>query len=80
MTSASITLYVDVTDEQELWRHAYAKYEEGNGTADQSDFEEMCGTADAPNVPECLRMVFDPGESPPGVQINDSSAAIDPAF
>lgn len=76
-TPASVTIYVEVTDEQDLWDHAKEVYERSNLS---SGFEELCGTREEPLVEECLRMVFDPGESPPGVQINDSSAAIEPAF
>lgn len=77
MTHASVTLHVEVTDEQELWDHAKAVYEQSGLN---SGFEELCGERKYPKVEECLRMIFDPGESPPGVQINDSSAVIEPAF
>lgn len=79
-TSASVTLHVEVFDPQAMWEHAYAVYEEGNGTADQGDFEDMCGTREEPDITECLRMIFDPGESPPGIQINDSSAEVEAPF
>lgn len=78
--SASITIHVDVFDPKELWRRAYGTYEEQNGTADQGDFEEMCGTEEEPDIGACLQMIFDPGESPPGIQINDSSAEVEAPF
>lgn len=62
--NARVTLHVEVFDAKELWQHAYGTYEEQNGTADQGDFEEMYGTEDDPDIGECIRMIFDPGESP----------------
>jgi hypothetical protein len=76
-TGASVTLHVEVFDEQAMWDHAKSVYEQTNIS---SGFEELCGTREEPDVTECLRMIFDPGESPPGVQINDSSAEIEAAF
>lgn len=75
-TFAHVTLYVEVCDEQAMWRRAYGTYEESNGTADQGDFEDICGTEQEPDIAECLRMIFDPGDSPPGIQIHDSAATI----
>jgi hypothetical protein len=74
--NARVTLHVEVFDAKELWQHAYGTYEEQNGTADQGDFEEMYGTEDDPDIGECIRMIFDPGESPPCLQIEDSSVEV----
>lgn len=76
LTGASVTLRIEIIDEQAMWRHAYAGFEQINGTADQADFEDMCGTEQAPDICGCLRMIFDSGESPPGLQIDDSSPEI----
>lgn len=40
----------------------------------------MIGTREEPYVTGCLCMIFDPGESPPGVCIIESTAEIEPAF
>lgn len=74
--SASVTLYVDVFDSQEMWRSAFAAFEASSGTADQSDFEEMCGTEEQPDICACLQLIFDPGESPAGTQIEDCCAEL----
>lgn len=74
--SARVSICVDIFDPQEMWRHAYATYEEQNGTADQGDFEEMCGTEEEPDIGACLQMIFDPGMSPPGIQIEDCDAEV----
>lgn len=84
-TSAQVTIFVDVYDEQAMWDAAYEAYvKTGTATSDaeviRKDFEELCGPRDEPDIAECLRMIFDPGESPPGLQINDSSAEIDVPF
>lgn len=81
-TSASVTIHVDVFDEQALWDHAKSVM---LGTpmgppCTEQEFVEMCGPREEPSITECLRMIFDPGESPPGIQINDSSAEVEPAF
>ena len=80
MTNANVTIYVTVYDEQALWKHAYAKMESDTGTQDQGYVEEVLGTLTEPNVGACLQMIFDPGESPPGVCIIESTSEIEPAF
>lgn len=76
ITSASVTLCVDVWDEQIMWQSAFAAYAQTSGTADQSDFELMCGTQGQPDICACLKMIFDPGPSPLGVQIEDCCAEL----
>lgn len=76
ITSASVTLYVDVWDEQIMWQSAYAACEKTSRTPDQADFELMCGTQDQPDICACLQMIFDPGASPMGVQIEDCCAEL----
>ncbi len=74
MTCWTVTLYVDVNDEAELWdaaiAHAYAERGEGHRPSDDEDF----GTRESPNVGNCLRQLTDPGISWPGTSILDSSA------
>lgn len=83
-TSATVSIHVEVTDEQVLWDHAkavYAKENPGRDPADvEKEFLDMCGTREEPTVDQCLVMVFDPGESPPGVEIVESTADFDPPF
>lgn len=78
--SARFTLHVDVFDPQALWDHAHQIGQKENAFSDHEGAIDMLGPRDEPDVTECLRMIFDPGESPPGVQINDSSAEIEVAF
>ena len=78
ITTARVTLSVAVFDEQLMWRSAHAAYEQANGTADDGDFMDICGTDQEPDICACLEMIFDPGESPRGIEILDSLAAIGP--
>lgn len=87
---ASVTLHVEIYDPPTLWDHAHRIYalshldhkvfDQANPTALAAglldEFVSMCGTRNEPDLGECLRMIFDPGESPPGVQIEDSSAEV----
>lgn len=79
-TAASVTIHVEVFDPQEMWDHALHVYGASNGGRDaatvRQEFDDMCGPREEPDIGECLRMIFDPGESPPGIQINDSSAEV----
>lgn len=79
-TAASITLHVDVFDEQAMWDHARQIGEAQNAFVDEEAVVDMLGTREEPLIGECLRMIFDPGESPPGIQINDSSAEVETPF
>lgn len=88
---ASVTLHVEVLDPQAMWDHALGVYaatqlrhkiydpDQPTRLADELHGEfttTMCGTRDDPDIGECLRMIFDPGESPPGLLIDDSSAEL----
>ncbi|MDF0490222.1 hypothetical protein PX554_19010 [Sphingomonas sp. H39-1-10] len=91
MTSASVTLYVEVLDAQAMWDHAHNAYalahldhkihDEAQPTRLASEllaeFVSLCGTREQPDIGDCLRMIFDPGESPPGILIEDSSAKVE---
>lgn len=85
MTPCTVTIDVTVYDEQALWDTALEAYiKAGTATSDpeviRKDFEDLCGTRDEPKITDCLCMVFDPGESPPGVQINESAAEVQAPF
>lgn len=66
MPRKSVSVIIDciVHDEQALWRAAYGRYEEYNGTADQSDVEDMLGTEAEPNLGACLQVLLRPGAWP----------------
>lgn len=77
---ASVTLHVEIFDAQAMWDHALTDYQENHFGCDEKAEEEfvgMCGTRDNPDLGECLRMIFDPGESPPGISIQDSAASVE---
>lgn len=67
---------LDVRDPQLLWDHAYYIGRQGNAFASPEEAAEMIGTRDDPNITACVVMVLDPGESPPGAEIIDSSAEV----
>jgi len=87
---ASVTLHVEIFDPKAMWDHAFGVYSGAQlgyklhdpddptrlGNELHDEFVAMCGKRDDPDIAECLRMIFDPGESPPGVQIEDSSAEV----
>lgn len=72
MAEASVTIEVTVHDEVQLWRAALA-HMTGSGI-DMDDAQSALGTEDAIDVGACLRMLLDPGESPPGCTIEESHA------
>lgn len=76
-TSASVTLFVTIHDQKAVWDHAFGIYRQSSPNADEAEFALMGGTRHEPDLSGCLRMIFDPGESPPGLQIEESSAEID---
>jgi hypothetical protein len=69
-----VSLFVQVSDSKALHAHAMeqAMDKDGGGMSDV-DAQEMLGTADEPNISACLRFTFDPGQSPPGTSILDST-------
>ncbi|AMK23250.1 hypothetical protein GG804_01985 [Sphingomonas histidinilytica] len=91
-TTASITLHVEIIDSQAMWDHAFGiyagvhlRYEVYDpaeptrlGSALHDGFVAICGDRDTPDIGECLGMIFDPGASPPGIQIDDNSVEILP--
>ncbi|WP_150293623.1 hypothetical protein [Sphingobium estronivorans] len=88
--TASVTLHVEILDPQAMWDHAHRcyalshldhkVYDDAQPTrlADEllAEFVTLCGARDEPDIGDCLRMIFDPGESPPGILIEDSSAEV----
>ncbi len=89
--TASVTLHVEVLDPQAMWDHAHRTYalsHRGHKVLDDAqptrltdellaEFVSLCGTRKEPDIGDCLRMIFDPGESPPGILIEDSSAEVE---
>lgn len=89
-TAASVTLHIVILDPQTMWDHAHRVYAlshldhkvyddaQPTRVADEflAEVTSLCGPRDEPDIGECLRMIFDPGESPPGIVIEDSSAEV----
>ncbi len=72
-TSHTVEIYVDVHDARALHQHAVALATSGENALSPEAAHDMLGSPDEPNIGDCLRWVFDPGESPPGASIQDSS-------
>lgn len=66
-----VTLYVAMDDAEALHAEAVRRAKEDG--LHQDSIDEMLGTKDNISISDCLRYVFDPGTSPPGTQIQDSS-------
>jgi len=89
--SASVTLYVEILDPQAMWDHAHRAYALGHldhkiydeaqpaRVADEllGEFVCLCGARERPYICDCLRTIFDPGESPPGILIEDNCAEVE---
>ncbi|MFA7588404.1 MAG: hypothetical protein WCY11_19825 [Novosphingobium sp.] len=87
---ASVTLHVEVFDPQAMWDHAFEIYADVNlrykvydpaepdHLADElhDGFVTKAGSRNKPHIETCLRMIFDHGETPPGIQIDDSSTEV----
>jgi len=71
MPYAEISIFVEITDETALLKAARKRAIEDGAAAD-----DKAATLVVPDVETALRMLFDPGVSPPGVSIQDSSANI----
>ena len=70
----TVSISVRVHDVEELYKHAIAV---GTAKADMTEAEAadtLRGEDGKVNISACLIMVFDPGASPPGCDIQDSSA------
>lgn len=74
----TFTLSVTVDDEQRVWDTAKKRLTSAQMEA--GSVEEYLGPRDAPRMEDCLRMIFDPGVSPDGCDIEESSCeAVRPA-
>ena len=71
-TPMTVTLFVEVTDRRALYDEACRLAREDG--LDEAQLIEMLGRPRSVDVSGCLRYVFDPATSPPGVSILDSSA------
>lgn len=86
---ADLTLHMEVLDPQAMWDHAfylyvgaqldYKVYDSAEPTrlGDElhDGFVALCSTRDDPDIGQCLRVIFEPDQSPPGVQINGNLTA-----
>lgn len=69
----TVSIFLNVTDAQALHAHALAKATTGQSALSDEEAINMLGTSDEPSVSDCLRFILDPGISPPGTSILDSS-------
>ena len=65
-TSHEISLFVDVHDAKALHAHAMQVATAAESGMSVEQAESMLGQESEPDISECLRMIFDPGVSPPG--------------
>lgn len=71
----AVAIEVEVHDPAEFWETARARFEQDMGSSYSLDeFVETYGPQDDPNLGPCAMMIFDPGTSPPGCTILESSA------
>jgi hypothetical protein len=70
-TSHQVTIYVDVNDQDALFAAAMARAKEDG--LEESDAQENLKPDGEVHIGNCLRMLLDPGVSPPGCSIEDSS-------
>ena len=66
-----VSISIEVKDEAELYEYAMRRSIE-DGLSEEAA-EEMLGSKEEPDISACLRMVIDPGTSPSGTSILDSS-------
>lgn len=67
----AVTIYVSVDDAEQLYEEAVRRAK-ADGLA-QASIDSMLGTKEEISINDCLRYIFDPGTSPPGTSIQDSS-------
>ena len=73
-TPASVTLHLNILDPQELWDSAAKAMKAAPGGKVDT---EIMGTRDNPTIGGCIAMIFDPGESPPGVEIIETTTEVE---
>lgn len=70
----TLTLELEITDPAEFRATAISSYTASNPTPTDEELEDFFGTDKEPNLSGCARELFDPGVSPNGCEIQDSSA------
>lgn len=73
-THVEVTIEMTIHDPQAFWDAAYERLCSENGTTSPEDAAEHLGTRDQPALGRCAQMLIDPGISPAGCQIEQSSA------
>lgn len=73
-THVHFTMNLEVFDPEALYEAAAARLRDDFPDMSADDFEDMIGAPDDPDLTGCLQTLLDPGESPPGCQIEDSAA------
>lgn len=73
MTYLTISLELRITHAKLFRETAIANHLAHNRNAEDEELEDFFGTADEPNLSGCARELFDPGVSPDGCEIQDSS-------
>lgn len=68
---ATVEINVEIFDKEALWHHARFVHHRSRIS---TPFEELCGTREDPQITDCLIMIFDPGVSPEGTQISETTA------
>lgn len=69
----TLKLELEITDEAEFRSTAIASYRSNNASATDEEIEDFFGTDAEPNLGNCARELLDPGVSPNGCEIQDSS-------
>lgn len=72
---ASVTISVTVHDKERLYKSALAHAMDEDGLG-QEDADALLKPDGEISVSDCLIMLFDPGTSPDGCQIEDSAAEV----
>lgn len=70
----TLTLELEITDAEEFRAAAISSYTATNPNPTDEELEDFFGTVEEPNLSGCARELFDPGVSPDGCEIQDSSA------
>lgn len=74
-TAYEVTLFVHVEDLPALRAEAERIYRENVTNVTDEDIAELLDLDGKPDPAACLRMVLDPGISPPGISIQDSTVS-----
>ncbi len=71
----SVAIEIRVHDKRALYDQALKQAVDQNSLS-LREAREMLGTTRKVNVDACLRMILDPGVSPDGTEINESTAEL----